>query len=239
MRQKHAEPLRKVLSLVAQIVRNLRAILEAQISFPGSGRSPGEGSGNPLQYSCMGNPMDRGAWGATVQETAKELDTTGRLHFQSLLKTVWRPGILRSRMLTCTRDFSVNPRGSSLGVHVRPSSAWGPCSHNWPPSSPRWIITWSPPLRCSVLLALTCLPASPSHCLSSLTKILPIPGHVLAKTVLIQIFPAACWNPALHPHSPLPSSRYTPRRQCFADSSHSYSWFLLFPRPAHTTTALI
>ena len=30
--------------------------------IPGSGRSPGEGSGNPLQYSCLGNPMDRGAW---------------------------------------------------------------------------------------------------------------------------------------------------------------------------------
>ena len=30
--------------------------------IPGSGRSPGEGNGNPLQYSCLGNPMDRGAW---------------------------------------------------------------------------------------------------------------------------------------------------------------------------------
>ena len=30
--------------------------------IPGSGRSPGEGHGNPLQYSCLGNPMDRGAW---------------------------------------------------------------------------------------------------------------------------------------------------------------------------------
>ena len=33
---------------------------------PGSGRSPGEGNGNPLQYSCLENPMDRGAWRATV-----------------------------------------------------------------------------------------------------------------------------------------------------------------------------
>ena len=31
-------------------------------SIPGSGRSPGEGNGNPLQYSCLENPMDRGAW---------------------------------------------------------------------------------------------------------------------------------------------------------------------------------
>ena len=33
-------------------------------SAPGSGRSPGEGNGNPLQYSCLGNPMDRGTWWA-------------------------------------------------------------------------------------------------------------------------------------------------------------------------------
>ena len=39
--------------------------------IPGSGRSPGEGNGNPLQYSCLKNPMDRGAWQATVHGTAK------------------------------------------------------------------------------------------------------------------------------------------------------------------------
>ena len=43
--------------------------------FPGSGRSPGEGNGNPLQYSCLGNPMDRGAWWATVHGVV-ESDTT-------------------------------------------------------------------------------------------------------------------------------------------------------------------
>ena len=44
-------------------------------SVPGSGRSPGEGNGNPLQCSCLGNPMDRGAWQATVHGITKELDT--------------------------------------------------------------------------------------------------------------------------------------------------------------------
>ena len=39
--------------------------------IPGSGRSPGEGNGNPLQYSCLENPMDRGAWGAIVHSIAK------------------------------------------------------------------------------------------------------------------------------------------------------------------------
>ena len=44
-------------------------------SIPGSGRSPGEGNGNPLQYSCLENPIDRGAWQATVHGVA-ESDTT-------------------------------------------------------------------------------------------------------------------------------------------------------------------
>ena len=39
--------------------------------IPGSGRSPGEGNGNPFQYSCLENPMDRGAWQATVHRVAK------------------------------------------------------------------------------------------------------------------------------------------------------------------------
>ena len=40
-------------------------------SIPGSGRSPGEGNGNPLQYSCLENPMDGGDWWATVHGVAK------------------------------------------------------------------------------------------------------------------------------------------------------------------------
>ena len=41
-------------------------------SIPGSGRSPGVGNGNPLQYCCLGNPMDGVAWSATVYGVAKE-----------------------------------------------------------------------------------------------------------------------------------------------------------------------
>ena len=40
-------------------------------SIPGCGRSPGERNGNPFQYSCLGNPMDRGAWQTTVHGVAK------------------------------------------------------------------------------------------------------------------------------------------------------------------------
>ena len=45
----------------ASVVKNLPAIEGYSGSIPGSGRSPGEGNGNPLQYSCLGNPMDREA----------------------------------------------------------------------------------------------------------------------------------------------------------------------------------
>ena len=45
-------------------------------SIPGLGRSPGEGNGNPLQYSCLGNPMYRGAWWAIVHGFKKESDMT-------------------------------------------------------------------------------------------------------------------------------------------------------------------
>ena len=44
-------------------------------SIPELGRSPGEVNGNPLQYSCLGNPMDRGAWWAVIHKVT-ELDTT-------------------------------------------------------------------------------------------------------------------------------------------------------------------
>ena len=45
-------------------------------SIPGSGKSPGGRNGNPLQYSCLENPMDRGAWQVIVHEIAKESGTT-------------------------------------------------------------------------------------------------------------------------------------------------------------------
>ena len=53
------------------MVKNLPANAGDLGSIPGSGRSPGGGHGNPLQYSCLENPMDRGAWWATIDGAAK------------------------------------------------------------------------------------------------------------------------------------------------------------------------
>ena len=54
-------------------VKNLSANARDEGSIPGSERSPGVENGNPLQYSCLGNPMGRGSWWATVQRVTKSL----------------------------------------------------------------------------------------------------------------------------------------------------------------------
>ena len=70
-------------SQVAQRVKNPPANsgdARDAVSIPGLGRSPGGGHGNPLQYSCLGNPMDRGVWqatahGVTVSDTIENTHT--------------------------------------------------------------------------------------------------------------------------------------------------------------------
>ena len=57
------------------MVKNLPAVQETWV-IPGLGRSPGGENGNTLQYSCLKNPTDRGAWLATTHRVTKELDTT-------------------------------------------------------------------------------------------------------------------------------------------------------------------
>ena len=58
------------------MVKNLSANAGDMGLIPGSGRSPGEGNGHLLQYSCLENPLDRGAWWATGHGVTKESDTT-------------------------------------------------------------------------------------------------------------------------------------------------------------------
>ena len=63
-------------------------------SIPGSGRSPEVGSGNPLQYSCLENPMDRGAWQATVHGVTKSRTRLSNLAHMHLVPTYWGSGSL-------------------------------------------------------------------------------------------------------------------------------------------------
>ena len=68
------------------VVKNPPANAGAGGSIRGLGRSPGEGNSNPLWYSCLGNPMDREPWQATVHRVAKKLDMTEPLNFLSFKK---------------------------------------------------------------------------------------------------------------------------------------------------------
>ena len=56
---------------MAQMVKRLPAMRETRVRSPGLGRPPGEGNGNPLQYSCLENPTGGGAWWATVHGATK------------------------------------------------------------------------------------------------------------------------------------------------------------------------
>ena len=62
--------------MVAPVVKTLPLKAGDVSSIPGWGGSPREGNGNPLQFSCLGNPMDRGAWQTTVHGCSKESDIT-------------------------------------------------------------------------------------------------------------------------------------------------------------------
>ena len=75
-------------SQVAQwLVKNLPANAGGMSLIPGPGRSPGEGNGNPLQCSCLKNPMDRGTWRGTVYWVAKSWTrfTTEQQQFKNLV----------------------------------------------------------------------------------------------------------------------------------------------------------
>ena len=63
-------------------------------SFNPSGRSPGRGHGNPLKYSCLGNPMDKGAWWATVHGVTKEPNTTERLSMYTCTVSQWSRSVV-------------------------------------------------------------------------------------------------------------------------------------------------
>ena len=114
-----------------------------QSLIPGSGRSPGEGNGSPLQYSCLENPIDRGAWQATDHRVAKS--RTGlndfTFTFQQKQKILKRGGKTTQKnytkkiLMTCTRACMLVPMqgiNSSLSL---PISILGCISESCPKNS--------------------------------------------------------------------------------------------------------
>ena len=105
-------------SQVVPVVRSLPAkvgdIRDVGL-IPGSGRSLGEGNGYPIQYSCLGNPMDRGAWGATVHRVAKS---------QTWLKI----------LSVHTRALNIVPGATCrtvMLIHAECSSLYSPTPNSW------------------------------------------------------------------------------------------------------------
>ena len=72
--------------MVKSLLANVGVVRDTD-SIPGLGRSPGGGHGNPLQYSCLENPMDRGAWQATVHSVAQGRTQLKQLSTQNALNS--------------------------------------------------------------------------------------------------------------------------------------------------------
>ena len=98
-------------------MKNLPANAGDTGSVSGFGRSPGEANGNPLHYSCLGNPTDRGVWQATVHVVRKESDTTERLKKRATMSV---KGTKHSESVPC----------------------WN--SSTWPPDAKNWLIGKDP-----------------------------------------------------------------------------------------------
>ena len=91
------------------VVKNTPANAGDVDSMPGSGRGPGEGNGNPLQYSCLGNPMERGAWWATVHGVV-ESDMTK----EQQQPRMW---LFKSNLLLCTVELIIlSPLAHTVGL---------------------------------------------------------------------------------------------------------------------------
>ena len=93
-------------------------------SIPGSGRSPGEGNGNPFQYSCLGNSMDRGAWWATVHGVTKESDKTEEQHVK---QKGWRfSNEISSQPNKVLKPWHLIPRGIQDEISTFLLTFWNP-----------------------------------------------------------------------------------------------------------------
>ena len=94
-------------------------------SIPGSGKSPGGRQGNPLQYSCLENPMDRGAWRATVPRVTKSQTLRKRLSMQhAQFRVKHFPLAVETRDKNTRKNFWLFWWGSCKGMT---HNCWWPC----------------------------------------------------------------------------------------------------------------
>ena len=104
------------------VVKNPHANAGDMGLVSGSGRSPGEGNGNSLQYSFLGNLMDRGAWWTTIHGVAKELDTAYQLNNERALWLLKLFGAQHLGLRAFLRIKHQGQREKSLNFGISP--AW-------------------------------------------------------------------------------------------------------------------
>ena len=113
--------------------------------IPGLGSSPGEGNGNPLQYSCLENPMDRGAWRATVHGVAQNRT---QLKWLSMAQVKYMFNFIRSCQTCFQSDYSI------LYSHKLCTSVlMSPCAHQCLLS----VLIAITDVRCYVIVVLICI----------------------------------------------------------------------------------
>ena len=130
------------------MVKNLPANAGDVGLSPGSGRPPGGGNGNPLQYSCLENPTDRGAWGATVHGVTKDVGhdwaTKQQIKFITFCLTVYV--FMMHSEIAC--HFMSQSRGQSISGQPHAPEEWrmGFCRHSYGVtcgiSMWHWILKW-------------------------------------------------------------------------------------------------
>ena len=110
-------------SLVAQTVKHLPAMQETRVRSLSQEDTPGEGNGNPLQYSCLENPMERGAWWAAVHGVAKSRTRLSGFTF-TLICFVCMLSL--QSCLTLCNPMDCSPPGSSVhGILQARVLEWG------------------------------------------------------------------------------------------------------------------
>ena len=120
------------------VVKNLPVSVGDAGSIPGSGRFPGGGSDNPLQYSCLENPSDRGTWWAPVYGVSKESNMTEQLNNNNLKHTVTLSTGLPCGSAGKESTCNEGDLGSIPGLGRFPKK--GKITHS---SIPAWRIPWT------------------------------------------------------------------------------------------------
>ena len=127
------------------VVKNLPPCLPRQETWDtglilGLGRSPGVGNGNPLQYSCLENPMDRGVWWATVHRIAKSwtwLNDWAYTHTAYISLSEWVSEVTQSCPTLCDPIDYIPPGSSIHGILQARILEWVAISYSRGPSPPR------------------------------------------------------------------------------------------------------